>query len=207
MSTGKSEAVSPDVLSLLVSSGVRAVLVYGSVARGEHHAGSDLDILQIVDDVREQFAMGNIQVAPYTWDRLEGMARNGSLFIAHLVEEGRPLYDPENLFQRLQDCYREVPLAIELRSLQVTSCLLDVSSEVYKDFWPGLHKCAAFVLRSLAYVQARQRNCRSFSLARVTEILGDTRLVHIITIRSLSFPDERTFRSVLSTMRETRERE
>ena len=202
MSTAKPVTLSPDILSRLVGPGVRVVLVYGSVARGEKNLGSDVDILQIVDEATKQFAIGNIHVAPYTLDRLEAMARRGGLFIAHLIEEAQPLYDPDDVFQRLRDNYQPVSLDVELQRVRVTSGLLDVASEVYAHYWPGLHKCAAFVLRSLAYVKARERNCFSFSLAHVMEVLGDTRLRNIATVRSLNHPHEHLFRSLIVTIEE-----
>ena len=167
----------------LASRGALAVLLYGSVARGEQDAGSDVDILEVVESATEPFSQGQIQISPYTLARLQEMAARGSLFVRHIVDEAKPLFDPEHILNRLRAAYQEVPDDTHTRELRIASGLLNVSQSYYDDFWPGLHACATFILRSLAYIEARQKGCTSFSMARVHSLLRDARLEHIKHLR------------------------
>lgn len=77
----------------------RAVVLYGSHARGDADAWSDVDILVIgpTEEVPEAVLARHrdcghpIRVSHYTWNELESMSRVGSLFLHHLAAEARPL--------------------------------------------------------------------------------------------------------------------
>lgn len=199
MSTDNSALLS-EVTADLASRGARAVLLYGSVARGEDVAGSDVDILEVVNAATEPFSRGQIQISPYTLQRLLDMAARGSLFIRHLIDEATPLFDPDGVLPRLRVEYREASSDVHTLELRIASGLLDVSPSYYQDFWPGLHACAAFILRSLAYIEARERGCTTFSMARVLMALGDARLEDIRHLRASTTPSFSLYRQVIATI-------
>jgi hypothetical protein len=70
-----------------------AVWLYGSNARGDCDALSDLDVLMISDgDVTETVDLpGRASVSRYTWSEFAVLAASGSLFLHHLRLEGRVL--------------------------------------------------------------------------------------------------------------------
>lgn len=78
-----------------------AIWLYGSHARGDADADSDVDLFVASD---EDIPGHNIEaeagplasrgsVSRYSWFEVQGMAAYGSLFLQHLRLEGRPLYE------------------------------------------------------------------------------------------------------------------
>ena len=80
------------------------VILFGSVARGEADADSDLDVL-VIKDTPETFvqrleAMAKLcppgvhaDILVYTPDELQRMVEDGNPFILRALEEGRVLYE------------------------------------------------------------------------------------------------------------------
>lgn len=86
-----------DSRSIALSSA--AVWMYGSHARGDADAVSDLDVLVISEDSLDEgevvsFAeldSPRLSISQYTWAEIRGMASYGSLFLQHIRLEGRCL--------------------------------------------------------------------------------------------------------------------
>lgn len=77
----------------------RAIVLYGSVARGDDDASSDLDILvvgmspELPNAVRSLLREDlPLNVSHYTWDEFFSMRTTGSLFLRHLAQEAKPLH-------------------------------------------------------------------------------------------------------------------
>lgn len=96
--------------------GLRAVILFGSAARGDEDLHSDRDICAIVDDLSDQrihvlkLRVANLydtdphSVSAYRLSTVSEMARSGSLLLWHLKREGRILYDRRSTARRmLQD--------------------------------------------------------------------------------------------------------
>lgn len=88
--------------------GDAAVWLYGSHARGDADAVSDVDVLLVsdsvaADDLRSLIPSGSaaLSVAQYSWAEIEGMASYGSLFLRHLKLEGRPIVEANMVEGRL----------------------------------------------------------------------------------------------------------
>lgn len=82
----------------------RKVILFGSFARGDYHAGSDLDLLIIketerpfVERIGEVLACCDysIPLEPlvYTPEELARMCGEGNPFIEHILREGRIVYE------------------------------------------------------------------------------------------------------------------
>lgn len=91
------------VEGLKILPNVIGLCVIGSVARGDDRPGSDIDILVVVrerqspsgllDELPEQLRERRLSLICKSQDALAGMARDGSLFLAHARMEGRIVYD------------------------------------------------------------------------------------------------------------------
>ena len=83
------------------------IIVYGSFARGDHHQGSDLDLL-VIKNTSERFAdriehvleycPGGIAVEPlvYTEKEIAEMATKGNSFLESALEEGIVVYEQKS---------------------------------------------------------------------------------------------------------------
>lgn len=81
----------------------RAVLLYGSHARGDYDSVSDIDVLVVgtwPPPAEELAALlppsckGTVHTSHYTWPEFEAMSRYGSLFVHHIAAEALPIrYD------------------------------------------------------------------------------------------------------------------
>ena len=104
---------------------IEAVVLYGSVAKGEAHDASDIDIMVIAKDVehlREAISRirydidlehGTLTTLVYlTPGEIEDRVRKGSAFITKVLKEGVALYGRENLKRYISQAIRtgrEVP--------------------------------------------------------------------------------------------------
>ena len=79
----------------LIPDDVSGVLVYGSRARSDHLAESDLDLLGLVEQPRRTVHDGEVGLSFYTVEQLK--TGIGSLFGAHLARDAHILWDPRGL--------------------------------------------------------------------------------------------------------------
>lgn len=85
---------------------VTATLLFGSLARADHAEGSDTDILLInLGEERGHVSVGHLSLFLYPWRTLEQDAREGDLFVCHLIREARALIDPDDYLTNLRDVF------------------------------------------------------------------------------------------------------
>lgn len=75
------------------------LLVYGSHARGDFHKDSDIDLLSLTENESTKVIQGNINLSLYNVSKINNMAKEGALFVYHLVSEGIILNDENNVLQ------------------------------------------------------------------------------------------------------------
>jgi predicted nucleotidyltransferase len=113
--------------------GLDGICLYGSVARGEEHEGSDIDLLvlgknpqltpsrlrkHLPDDLRD----ARVMFAYHTPDTLEAYLHRWSRFGAHVRREGEILFDPDGRLRGVLE--EDIPvssreeLAAQLRHLE-----------------------------------------------------------------------------------------
>ena len=84
-----------------------AILLFGSLARADQSDDSDTDLLVVtLDDKTRHTSVGHLSLFIYPWSTLENNARNGDLFVCHLVREARPLFDPDGYLPKLKEAFR-----------------------------------------------------------------------------------------------------
>ena len=86
---------------------ISAVILFGSQARGDALAGSDVDLLMIAKEPRTRHvSLGSVSIFLYPWGRLLRDSRAGDLFLCHLVRESRIIYDPTKKMAALSQAFR-----------------------------------------------------------------------------------------------------
>ena len=86
---------------------IAATLLFGSLARADQSEGSDTDLLMVnLDDETRHVSVGHLSLFLYPWRKLEHNARDGDLFVCHLVREAKPLIDPDGYLPILKEAFR-----------------------------------------------------------------------------------------------------
>ena len=84
-----------------------AILLFGSLARADQSKKSDTDLLIVtLNDETRHVSFGHLSFFIYPWSILEANARNGDLFVSHLVQEAKPLFDPDGYLLKLKEAFR-----------------------------------------------------------------------------------------------------
>jgi predicted nucleotidyltransferase len=82
---------------------VRSLILIGSHARGDFGAHSDIDVVVITDTrmrrstlyslLPRKLNISRLSLLPHTCEAFQALYREGSLFLVHIMREGRVLYD------------------------------------------------------------------------------------------------------------------
>jgi hypothetical protein len=153
-----------------------AVFLFGSYARGDQDAESDIDVLQVTPTRAKSYTRGKINVTCYTRDQLLSMANSGSLFVRHIILEGMAIIDPDNLLQTLKNTFIEPPDNADLR--RGVCCALPLIAIREPEFADNPHHYSAtagYLLRTYVYADAFKRGIHSFSLREIAWHTGDDR--------------------------------
>lgn len=153
-----------------------AVMLYGSVARGDAGGGSDVDLLALDERPRAAFESGRLSVTVYTEEHLRELAERGSLFVLHLRMEGRVLRDRTGALRNVLAAWHEPDYARMLEGVRAASAVLDVPPEQRARCPMAFLRVALFVLRSLLYLRCASQGRPAFAMRQVASILGDVRI-------------------------------
>jgi predicted nucleotidyltransferase len=114
-----------------------AVWLYGSQARGDSSASSDVDLLVIGEGVlprtvAARYLGRRLSISRYGWEELKGMASYGSLFLHHLKAEARPLCEAPRAAGQLRRLLSDLPRYRRVRRdlNAFAQSLLDISAEL-----------------------------------------------------------------------------
>ena len=92
-----------------------AFALFGSAARGDHDFFSDRDLLIVSDDdislrqMKFKYESVGWSCTAYSWNRLKRAADQGSLFVQHLKQEARILFDPSDRLAHILAEYSAKP--------------------------------------------------------------------------------------------------
>lgn len=87
--------------------GVSAILLFASRAREDNSRGSDTDLLLVSPPGTPRHkSIGYLSMFFYPWEKLAADARNGDLFVCHIVREAKPVFDPLDQLDQLRSQFR-----------------------------------------------------------------------------------------------------
>lgn len=148
---------------------IAATLLFGSLARADHSEGSDTDILMVgLDAETRHISIGHLSLFLYPWHQLEQDARDGDLFVCHLVCEAKPLVDPDGYLPKLKQVFQFRPsYAAEIaRATDFGWFLVSYGGELNS---PLLTKRALWCIRTILIAQSAEWRDPVFAPERLAE--------------------------------------
>src|SRR5712664_105394 len=146
-----SEKMIKDTL-LIEEQDTDAYLLYGSYARGDYDSSSDVDVLRITTSrKRSQRIDGRVTLHIYDVKDLLTMARRGSLFILHLMQEAKPIHDPTGYLPQLSAAFQKPNryASYARRTVSSASELLDIDQSLFETAPLSFMDTAVFLCRTL----------------------------------------------------------
>ena len=189
------------VLPLLPES-TSGILVYGSYARGDARAASDLDILVVGYDFIRPEVDDRISLSFYSEQQLRDAT--GTLFGYHLTRDGKVLLDVNGQLSAILAVI-EPPDPDELKAkIWRLSAVLTIPPEERAQYLPGMTQLARYLLRSAMYAEALRIGEPCFSVQEIATREDDPSLRELLSSHTHEQrpPSERTF----SELRERLER-
>lgn len=160
---------------------VQGILIYGSRARGDAVAGSDLDVLALVPESRPSFSRSDISISLYTESQLETGV--GTLFGAHLRRDSKIIWDPSGRLTNSIAAMGDVDTARLVGRAKAMSSLFSTPHADLPMYLEGTLRHARYLLRSCLYAQAIEQGDPCFSVREIARRVGDPELTEILASR------------------------
>jgi hypothetical protein len=154
--------------------------LFGSRARGDHRADSDIDVLLWTDGGYPMVhKVGLLALAFYPKDLLLEKARNGDLFAGHLACEALPVWDPSDLLGELRSSYKpsDDQEGFIVKASELGAMLLQLREAFPPEL---LNKRMAWVVRTILIARAAQQGKRTFAAEELLKVLNAERYRRII---------------------------
>lgn len=178
----------------------RALLMYGSRARGDAVAGSDVDLLALVNTHRPSTYAGDVNVSYYTGEQLA--TGIGTLFGAHLKRDSKIFWDPEGLLATAVNAMGDVDTRRLFRRAWTMSALFTTPEQDLPKYLPGLLREARYLLRSCLYAQAIADGHPCFSVRELAARHNDPHLALLLASRHSERASVQDLNECLSRLRQ-----
>ena len=142
-----------------------SLAIYGSHARGDYVSNSDVDLFGLATSMPSRLVtVGNIKLNIYDYSLFSEMAQNGSLYVWHLKEEGKIIFDFES---KLKDIFFAFKLKKDYSIERIDAAQIGwllFSPETFCIHNKLRVDTIIYVLRTIVYSFLAERNIPAFSL-------------------------------------------
>lgn len=166
---------------------VVATLLFGSLARADQTEGSDTDLLLIsLEREIRHVSIGRLSLFLYPWRQLQKDARDGDLFVCHLVREAKPIIDPDGYLSKLRGTFQfRSSYAAEISKASDFGWFLvkfgsDLNSQL-------LMKRALWCVRTILIARSAERREPVFAPERLAEQTSSVSAQNLLRNRRVSF--------------------
>jgi hypothetical protein len=183
-----------------ITEGALGLLIYGSRARGDAIAESDLDVLALVSKPRPSTHSGDVNVSYYT--RAQLASGIGTLFGAHLKRDSKIIWDPDRLLADAVHAMGDVDTNRLLQRAWDMSRLFTAPERDLPKYLPGLLREARYLLRSCLYARAIASGRPCFSVRELAARHHDPLLSRLLGSRQQGDSSMEDLNECLSRLRE-----
>lgn len=171
-----------------------AQTLFGSRARGDFTEASDVDLLVVTDDDFTRHSnVSGISLSAYPLVDLERMAAGGDLFLFHVLNEGKPLYDPVGHFERLRHRFqlRSSYVGLTRAATDLGWFLVDHHSSLPDASIVG--RRVAWVVRTILIARSAERGSPLFSRKDLADMIPGGPVSDLIAAKDGNALDPATF--------------
>ncbi len=158
----------------------RAMLLYGSWARGDADVDSDLDVLLLHANTGYR-SIRDAQVSLARYDSRDVSNLSGTLFGFHLVRDGIVLHDPGDQLARALAAIQPPEPGSIIARVRLLTPVLDVSEADRGEYIEGLTKVGRYLLRTAMYARALDEGNPCFSVREIANRNHDAALVAVLS--------------------------
>ena len=163
---------------------VIGVSLFGSRARGDHHPGSDVDLLMWTEGgAPEATIKANLALSFYPREMLLEMASKGDLFAGHLATEAMEIWDPEGLLRELREAYtpsEDLDQVISNAS-DLGRLLLDRARHFPPDLF---NRRAAWVVRTILTARRAREGEIAYAAAEILRGTGSAEAERVLKVKN-----------------------
>lgn len=162
-----------------------SVALFGSRARGDHEQSSDTDLLLVTSEPRPRHvSANNMSLSLYPARHLLNKARQGDLFVYHLVNEAKVLHDERGDFDKVKKAFRlKESYKDETQKASDLGWFLVRHGRDFVEPYT-LNRRIAWVVRTILIAQAAEAGRPIFSVEALESFSGDHMVRDLIQKKS-----------------------
>ncbi|WP_225768531.1 nucleotidyltransferase domain-containing protein [Inquilinus sp. Marseille-Q2685] len=158
-----------------------AAFLFGSRARCDHKASSDIDILIVTKESSHDHAnFGNLSITIISHSDLEVQAKRGDLFVWHIVAEATPLYDPNDYLPDLRSKFilRSDYDDVVSHASELAWYLIRFGKRLGDERLAN--RRVAWCIRTILIARSAERGLPAFSASALAAFAGDAEIASVI---------------------------
>lgn len=160
---------------------ITALALFGSRARGDNDLLSDTDLLLVTQNSKPKHILNNnLSLSFYSQEYLIEKARFGDLFLCHIINESKSLYDPNGFFDMLKNefCFKDSYLE-EVGHASELGWFLIQYSESFSNYKIS-NKRIAWCVRTILIARSAEKRNPIFSANKLAESIDTFSVADLI---------------------------
>lgn len=161
-----------------------ALILFGSYSRGDFDSQSDIDVLEVTIEIEKPYSSNEINFSTYSLEQLMAMAKEGNLFILHIISDGKVISGDKKILDILKTTYKKQENYKTFRNeIILTSNVLDLTEEQYNLNPKGYYGLLCYLFRSYLYSDMYDEDCLTFSIKEISKRYKDNQILEVFQLK------------------------